>query len=360
MAQESATKTRDGVPSWDGSAETFQTYCESALLYEQMTPYHKRYLVAPRLQNELQGAAKRLTIGQAPDWVCFEGGVQHLLDHLRRSLGRPQVPELTDLLSKYFKNSRRRPGELMGDYITRTCELYVRAQQAMLRLRPHHELRNTGGLHSKRAGDAWGGWGRRVSEDSGIASTLGGEPGEEVDAEAPATTPAAPTDGASEPAEDDRPTWSDWQWQGWWSQADAWSGYGSSGWQWSTPSHTASSNHAAARKPLPQLVPEFVQAWMLLQDAGLEYQERNTVIIANQGDMTLQRVAQELRNQFSDHDLLALRGWPSGFVCLVGGLGGRGGFGSWLAGGWKHFLKKGFLCVFGKKNNSFVPVFRVY
>ena len=67
MAQESATKTRDGVPSWDGSAETFQTYCESALLYEQVTPYHKRYLVAPRLQNELQGAAKRLTIGQAPD-----------------------------------------------------------------------------------------------------------------------------------------------------------------------------------------------------------------------------------------------------------------------------------------------------
>eukprot|EP00439_Symbiodinium_sp_Y106_P058679 s501_g8.t1 len=49
--------------------------------------------------------------------------------------------------------------------------------------------------------------------------------------------------------------------------------------------------------------PPIRQAWMLLQDAGLEYQERNTVIIANQGDMTLQRVAQELRNQFSDHDL---------------------------------------------------------
>ena len=51
--------------------------------------------------------------------------------------------------------------------------------------------------------------------------------------------------------------------------------------------------------------------------------------------------------------LLALRGWPSGFVCLVGGLGGRElkewlvalGRG-WLVGG-NILKKKGFLCVCG-------------
>ena len=41
----------------------------------------------------------------------------------------------------------------------------------------------------------------------------------------------------------------------------------------------------------------------LLQDAGLEAHEKNTVIVATQGEMTLQRVAQELRNQFADVDL---------------------------------------------------------
>ena len=296
-------KARDGTPSWDGSAETFQSYCESAMLFEQMTPYHKRYLVGPRLQNELQGSARRLTIGQAANWLSLDGGVQLLLDHLRKSLGRPQVPELTDLLSRYFKHSRRKPGETMGDYITRKCELYVRAQQAMHRLRPHHDVQEPRGQWQ-----GWGNRGRRMSEDSGATSTQTADYEDPQEEENDlTTTPAAPTDGNQPATGTTTSTWADWQWQGWhtnwWMQSDSWSGYGSNGWQWIPGSRSSTTSNNGVRRPLPQLVPEFVQAWMLLQDASLEAQERNTVIIATQGDMSLQRVAQELRNQFPDHDL---------------------------------------------------------
>ncbi|CAE7746229.1 unnamed protein product [Symbiodinium necroappetens] len=53
---------------------------------------------------------------------------------------------------------------------------------------------------------------------------------------------------------------------------------------------------------LPDLVPEFVQAWMLLQDAQLDANERNMVLTAVQSDMRLQRVAQELRTQFPESE----------------------------------------------------------
>ena len=52
-----------------------------------------------------------------------------------------------------------------------------------------------------------------------------------------------------------------------------------------------------------QLLPEFVQGWLLLQDAGLEVNERNMILAAIKGDFRLERVAQELRNQWNDDDL---------------------------------------------------------
>ena len=132
------SKNRDGPPSWNGSAETFQAYEEAARLYEQTTPYQKRYLCGPKLQNALEGAALRLVVGKRPDWLSDSGGVDRLLTHLRQCLGKPQMPELTDLLSKYFRSTKRRAGETMNCYITRKCEIYVRCQQALSRVRPHH------------------------------------------------------------------------------------------------------------------------------------------------------------------------------------------------------------------------------
>ncbi|CAE7735180.1 RE1, partial [Symbiodinium sp. CCMP2456] len=295
-----AQKGRDGVPAWDGSADTFQSYCESAQLYEQATPYHKRYLVAPRLLSELQGSARRLVVGQPADWVSFAGGVDHLLSHLRRCLGKPQVPELTELLAKYFKNSRRRPGELMGDYISRKCELYVRAQQAMDRVRPHHDQRSD---TANAAAPTWS-WqprqGRRLSTDSwmsGDAGTEASEQGGDGGIQA-----AAPVSDAGTANTDAAETWRTWEWQSSWdSRGQSWNQW--SGYNWYDNSSRAGYWPSSVRTQLPELIPEFVQSWMLLQDAGLEPAERNTVMVATQGDMRLQRVAQELRNHFVDADL---------------------------------------------------------
>ena len=287
------------VPSWDGSADTFQSYCESALLYEQTTKFQDRYLAGPRLVGELQGAARRLVVGQRPDWVSFNGGVEHLLQHLRKCLGKPQVPELTELLSKYFKNSKRRQGELMGDYITRKCELYVRAQQAMLRVRPHHDRTS-----SRSPVDWAGNWHSqsrrtsvvsRASNDGGSENPIGEEtqPAAPTASEAPSSNEGATTGQGS--------NWDQWGWQGYTSY---WGGYSQYNWKWQSSDWQSTGSYVSQESQnLPELVPEFVQAWLLLQDAGLESQERNTVIVATQGDMTLQRVAQELRNLFADVDL---------------------------------------------------------
>ena len=52
-----------------------------------------------------------------------------------------------------------------------------------------------------------------------------------------------------------------------------------------------------------ELLPSFIQGWYLLQDANLSQTERNLVQTALSGNFTVENVAQELRNQWSDSDL---------------------------------------------------------
>ena len=84
--------------------------------------YHKRALCGPRLISELTGTARKFIVGKRPDWCSFSGGVQRLLEHLRQSLGKPRIPELSEALTKYFRQSRRKRGESMNDYIVRKSE----------------------------------------------------------------------------------------------------------------------------------------------------------------------------------------------------------------------------------------------
>ena len=128
-----ATRSKDGVPSWNGEASSYTAYEEAALLWEQGMVYSKRYTAAPRLMAELSGAAKRLVAGKPASEVAHVGGVRILLDYLRKALGKPRVNEVTDLLSRYFKGTRRRQGESMNDYITRKSEAFLRVSQALKR-----------------------------------------------------------------------------------------------------------------------------------------------------------------------------------------------------------------------------------
>lgn len=129
----SIQRNRDGVSTWSGEAVLFEEYVEACLLYEQTVAREKRYLCGPRLASELKGSARRVLIGRPADWLSNESGVRRLVAALRQERGQPKVPELSELLQKYFRGTRRARGEFMGDFILRKSEAYTRAQQSMAR-----------------------------------------------------------------------------------------------------------------------------------------------------------------------------------------------------------------------------------
>ncbi|CAE7797952.1 unnamed protein product, partial [Symbiodinium sp. CCMP2456] len=236
--------------------------------------YNKRYTAAPRLMAELTGAARRLVAGKPAEEVAFVGGVRVLLDYLRRTLGKPQVNEVTDLLGKYFKGTRRRSGESMNEYITRKSEAFLRVSQALKRVQPHYKGIGGNAGYYQRGNDgpdggtttSWTTWGQ------GAPSTRSW------------------TSGWSHSDWGSQRSW-DWYGGGWWSSGH--SNYGA------VPS-TWSSLEAVEDETL---LPAFIQGWYLLADAALDSAERNIIATALGGDYSPAKVAQELRNQFPETEL---------------------------------------------------------
>ena len=275
-------RSKDGVPIWDGNAATFTAYEEEVMTWEQGVPYHKRYLCGPRLSAELTGAAKRMLIGKPADWVSFNGGVQLFLQHLRQSLGRLRLPEATDFLNKYFRNGRRKYGESMNDYITRKMETYWRACQALQRVMPK------GKQPSVTEASTWG------SRRSSWATSYGGDEDDDQDE---ANDDDQGRDGQGTGTTPSTTTWTSanswWSWNTW--------GYGSQ-WDWNDSWSNRSWTPYSTRpeSTMLELLPEFVQAWYLLADAGLTVSERNMIHTAVKGNYTLSRVAHELRTQHGE------------------------------------------------------------
>ena len=200
------TSGEASVPSWDGRAASFQEYEEVALLWEASTPWHKRYMNGPKLAGELQGPARRLVLGKPAEWLARTNGVHILLSHLRTCLGKPQISELSDYLNAYFRMSRRRVGENMSDYVTRKCELYLRAQQALRRVR---QTKDAGRPRWNSSSWSWNP-SRRSSWDSEATSEK-------------TSQAAAPV---AEPAD---PAWPNGQW----GRGDQW--WSTSTWSWTQP-----------------------------------------------------------------------------------------------------------------------------
>eukprot|EP00435_Cladocopium_sp_Y103_P019595 s2606_g4.t1 len=288
-------KSREGVPIWDGDAGTYQEFEESALLWEQSIAMHKRYLCGPRLLTELTGTARRFTVGKHPEWLSFNGGVQKLLTHLRTHLGLPQMPELTDHLSRYFRQSRRKKGETMNEYVTRKTELYARARQGLHRVMSHYEKKKPAwekgysGFSRPVSTDPWATYSRTNSQ-AGSQRTGGEDFQDAHDPLAPSSDRATEEDDGNQSSLDPGQSWDEWGHRDWW-QSNWWQS------QW-TPSEDAEWHVEA-----PELLPEYVQGWYLLFDSGLDTNERNMVIAAVKGDFTMARVAQELRSQWTDDDL---------------------------------------------------------
>ncbi|OLQ11583.1 hypothetical protein AK812_SmicGene4618 [Symbiodinium microadriaticum] len=299
-------RTKDGIPTWGGEAGTFVQYEEAALLWEQSLTWEKRYTAGPKLVQELSGAAKRLVAGQPAGWVAYRGGVSTLMGHLRQALGKPKVNEVTDLLASYFKGTRRRPQESMNDYITRKTEAYMRASQALKRVQPHYEkeryppyVPDPGSRRGSGDQSSWG-WSRQwtpaTQEDSGHRDGDRDDDGQ--DGGATETSTRATT------TQEDNDSWGRWhpnRWNTWngWSWGHQWGGH----WgyhDWSSHSSTTSTTSTSSSV---ELLPQFIQGWYLLADANLDAGERNVVMTALNGSFDPQRVAQELRNQFSEADV---------------------------------------------------------
>ena len=91
-------------------------------------------------------------------------------------------------------------------------------------------------------------------------------------------------------------------------------GYGSNSWgnpswswqetSWYENQGTWGSYKASPSKTTPvEILPDYIQGWMLLTDAGLDIQERNAIQTALRGEFSVQSVATELRAQWPDQEL---------------------------------------------------------
>lgn len=266
--QKRIEKSRDGVPIWDGDAATFQEYEEASLMWEQGIATHKRYLCAPRLMTELGGTAKRYVLGKRHDWVSYNGGVQKLMEHLRSKLGLPQLPELTDYLTKYFKQGRRRRGETMNDYITRKTETYTRAQQSLAR-----GLKAYGQDSSRWTSSTTRSSTRSMSRGYGPSTTA--TPSVPEGDEEAASHEAAGEEDQSDPwarasqgqQSEHESNQSSGAWDPWWGY-DSWSHC-----SWRT-------DDADWTLEAPEIVPDMIQGWYLLGDSGLDTGERNMILAA--------------------------------------------------------------------------------
>ena len=207
MSSSAGTRTKDGVPTWNGEANSFVAYEEAALLWEQSLTWEKRYTAGPRLVQELTGAAKRLVAGRDAGWVAFRGGVTILMDHLRKALGKPRVNEVTDLLATYFKGCKRKSQESMNEYVTRKFEAYFRASQALKRVAPHYET------EPMATGPGPQMWSRRSSWDN--RSWHSGGPSETASAGRGASESTPGEETHSTTAATETSTWDDAAWQAW-------------------------------------------------------------------------------------------------------------------------------------------------
>ena len=309
------TRHRDPVPTWSGEASSFQEFAEAAELFVEMTPYHKRSICAPRIIGALTGAARRMVSAKPANWVSHPQGVRDLLDFLRSCLGRPQITDFTDFMSKYFRGTKRQLQESMNSYITRKMDTYLRAKRGLSRVTPSAAPYWKGS--SGQWGQSWshsGSWPRNwgaPGPDRPDPQTSPEERNETFGTSYYGTwpRPGGPGENRLETEADRGPrdttegdAWSNWQGSDA-GDSRAWSWRWSEGSQWTWEDTWSGSSWCTDRASDAELLPEFVQGWYLLYDANLETKERNMIQTALRGDLSVAKVSQELRNQWTEAEL---------------------------------------------------------
>ena len=298
-------RNRDGVPMWNGDPTLLEEFAEACLRYEQTVVREKRYLCGPRIASELSGPAKRVLLGRPADWLSFDGGVRRLLEELRVRRGQPKVPEMSELLMKYFKGTKRTKGEGMSDYVTRKAEAYTRAQQSMAR---YLQEQKSGASWSTRPQSSWSTGRSQNMGSSAMEHDLQDSAADDEDRwEAYSQVGSAAARGAEASSQDQgaasgnqelEVSW--WRQQGWddYRHQRPWANYGS----WHSSEVTYDTTEWG-RGQLPEIVPAFVQGWYLFIDSGLDVMERNVLQAELRGDFGVQAVEDVLRKHWPDSEL---------------------------------------------------------
>ena len=293
-------RNRDGIPIWNGEPANLDEFTEACLRYEQTVVKEKRYLCGPRIAHELKGPAKRVLIGRPADRLSYDGGVRRLIEALRAERGQPKVPEMSELLMKYFKGTRRHRGESMNDYVTRKAEAYTRAQQSMARYQKDVDSQGSHGAPTQRRGHygSSSGYPTASSTADDDASWEQWYDAEDQPADDEGDEQASSVGHASGPREQGQQQWR-------WNR-QSWHGYGSWGsWydDWYRPSSISADTTEWSRGSLPEIIPDFIQGWYLFIDSGLDVMERNVLQAELRGDFSVRAVEEVLRKHWTDHDL---------------------------------------------------------
>eukprot|EP00435_Cladocopium_sp_Y103_P049558 s102_g15.t1 len=286
-------RNRDGIPIWNGEPALLDEFTEACLRYEQTIVMEKRYLCGPRIAHELRGPAKRVLIGRPADWLSYDGGVRRLIEALRAERGQPKVPEMSELLMKYFKGTRRHRGESMSDYVTRKAEAYTRAQQSMARYQK--ELNPNASRTSSSSRQATQGTGYTVSSSGDDQSWE-----QWYDADEQEVEESEDQSSATGPATSQQSQQTDWWYNSgyryghWWDWNDDWH---------RRAAHSAADTTEWSKSSLPEIIPDFIQGWYLFVDSGLDVMERNVLQAELRGDFSVRAVEEVLRKHWGDHDL---------------------------------------------------------
>ncbi|CAK8992683.1 unnamed protein product [Durusdinium trenchii] len=278
------TKSKDGIPAWDGTPSTWSEYRRAAYMYEETVKWESRYLCGPRLAAELTGAARTAIANKKRGWLSSQDGVGKLLRCLKETMSEPALPEISNQLKTYFKLLRRRRGESMVSFCVRHREEYARTCKALTRVM--REQKSLPDMTSQ----AWHS-GRRQSVSTARPSTGGGS----SDLATEGDTEATPTEDYGEEAQDE----TEWTWDdAWW-----WSTWETT-WNWNLQSNTSiAEEDEDDEEDFVEILPDVIKGWLLLEKANLDGMERSLIQSEVKNNFSLANVEVALRSHFTDETI---------------------------------------------------------
>ena len=292
--------TKDGVPIYDGTSESYVSYRRAALVYVETLEWKKRPLAGPRLQAALEGSARVAVQHKVPGWVSHQEGAVALLDFLKSQVQTPTLAEAGKMISRFFYSVKRRRGETMQQWIVRHDEALFEARRALAEAIEEY---GQGEHHTPSASNAstatlptsrhrrQAEWSTAASEPSDGPFQDNGRMREELG-----------EDGGESEAQHSQWGWWDRDWSSWhddgwnsrqWWPQNSWSHYGSGKYEVSQ----------ASALEADRFMPDFVVAWMLLQRSGLDSSERGTIVGNLRNKFTTENVKAALRLAWPEEDL---------------------------------------------------------